>query len=400
MAERADASPRWMVRRAFKVVLARALTAAGAHRVVGALRRGEAGGARVLVVSYHRVTHEFEADAREGLASLLISTSTLEAQLEHLARTREIVSMRDACRILSEPPGAKARRDAVAITFDDGYADVHGLALPILARLRIPATAFVSTGYLGTSRRLPHDRIYAALTELQGRGIPAERAGLPGGVQALLSACAERGPAATLDRLISRLAHDDLEAVAGALAERVGISDGDLPPATRILDWEEVRELAARGIELGGHTVRHAVLPNLPFAAARREIAGCREALEERIGRAPRYFAYPNGYHSPAIRRAVAEHGFEAAVTTEDRENVRGGDLLALRRKMVWENTTLGPLGYSPALATCNLEGVFTALRLARAVAGDREDALADGGVGDGAPGGAGPGGADARAVS
>ena len=39
---------------------------------------------------------------------------------------------------------------------------------------------------------------------------------------------------------------------------------------------------------------------------------------------------------------------------------------------MVWENTTLGPRGYSPALATCNLEGVFTALGLARAVPGER----------------------------
>jgi hypothetical protein len=65
------------------------------------------------------------------------------------------------------------------------------------------------------------------------------------------------------------------------------------------------------------------------------------------------------------------------AVTTEDAENVRGGDPLALRRKMVWENTTLGPAGYSPALAACNLEGVFTALGLVRPVPGEWR-ALAD----------------------
>jgi len=38
---------------------------------------------------------------------------------------------------------------------------------------------------------------------------------------------------------------------------------------------------------------------------------------------------------------------------------------------MLWENTTLGPSGYSEALAACNLEGVFTALGLARPVAGE-----------------------------
>jgi peptidoglycan/xylan/chitin deacetylase (PgdA/CDA1 family) len=120
------------------------------------------------------------------------------------------------------------------------------------------------------------------------------------------------------------------------------------------------------------------VLANLPLADARREIAGCRDALTEGLGRAPRHFAYPNGYHTPAVRRAVAEAGFEAAVTTEDLENVRGGDPHLLRRKVLWENSTLGPVGFSAAVATCNIEGVFSALGLARPVSGERPDALAE----------------------
>ncbi|ABC82412.1 polysaccharide deacetylase family protein [Anaeromyxobacter dehalogenans] len=377
MPERADGSPRWIVRRALKVAVARALHAAGAHRAVGTLRRRQAGGARVLVVSYHRVTHDYRASAREGLASLLVSADTLRRQLEQLGRTRELVSLADARRILAEPPGTARARDVVTVTFDDGYADVHGVALPILRALGAPATAFVVTGLVGTSRRLPHDRIYAALAELATRGIPPERAGLPRGPQALLDACARAGPAATLDRLIARLPHPRLLEVADALAARVGLADADLPAGTRVLDWDEIRALQAGGVEVGGHTVTHAVLPHLPAARARREIAGCRDALAERLGRPPRAFAYPNGYHTPAVRRLVAELGFEVAVTTEDAENVRGGDPLALRRKMVWENTTLGPAGYSPALATCNLEGVFTALGLVRPVPGEWR-ALAD----------------------
>lgn len=377
MPERADASPRWVARRALKVALAGALRAAGAHRAIGALRRRQAGGTRVLVVAYHRVTHDYGASAREGLASLAISTDTLRRQIAQLAREREIVSLDDACRILAEP-GPRRGRDVVAITFDDGYADLYGVALPILEGLRIPAATFVSTGYVGNGRRFPHDRLFASLTELARRGIPPERAALGGGVQPILAACAARGPAATLDRLIARLPHDALVAVADALDARVGRRARDLPPATRVLDWEELRALAAAGLTVGGHTVHHAVLPNVSPARARREIAGCRDALEERLGRAPRFFAYPNGYHSVAVRRWVAEAGFTAAVTTEDRENVRGGDPLTLARKMLWENTTLGPCGYSAALATANLEGVFGALGLARPVSGERTDGAPD----------------------
>ena len=130
-------------------------------------------------------------------------------------------------------------------------------------------------------------------------------------------------------------------------------------------------------MDVGGHSVRHAALSNLPLAEVRHEVEGCRDAIAERLGRAPRHFAYPNGFHSPAIRRAVREAGFETGSTTEDRENVRGCDPYALRRKVLWESSTLGPLGYSAALATCSFEGVFGTFKRPRAGSGERPDPAA-----------------------
>jgi peptidoglycan/xylan/chitin deacetylase (PgdA/CDA1 family) len=379
MPERADNSPRWILRRVVKTAMASALQVSGVQRVVRSVRRRAAGGTRVLVLSYHRVTDDFAESARDGLPSLLVSTATLRRQLEQVARERDLVSLAEARRILAEGPDAAPRgRDVAVVTFDDGYADNHASALPILAALRVPATVFVATGYTGTERRLPHDRIHAALSELGRRGIPPDRAGLAPDVQGLLDACNENGPAATLDRLIARLGHDRLVAVAEAVEQRIGRGELDLPPGTRLMSWDEVRALDAAGVDVGGHTVNHAVLANLSLPEARREIVGCRDALAEALGRAPRHFAYPNGYHTPAVRRAVAEAGFEAAVTTEDVENVRGGDPHRLSRKVLWENTTLGPIGYSPSVASCNLEGVFQALGLSRPVMGERPDALAE----------------------
>lgn len=379
MPERADNSPKWILRRAVKTAMAGVLGTSGVSRLVRGLRRRAAGGTRVLVLSYHRVTEDFAESARHGLPSLFVSTATLERQLEQVARERDLVSLADARRILAEGPEAAPRgRDVAVVTFDDGYADNHACALPILARLRVPATVFVATGYTGTDLRLPHDRIHAALAELGRRGIPPDRAGLAPELQALLDACNENGPAATLDRLIARLRHDRLVALAEGLEQRLGSGERELPPSTRLMSWDEVRALDAAGVDVGGHTVSHAVLANLPLSEARREIVGCRDAIVEALGKPPRHFAYPNGYHTPAVRRAVAEAGFDAAVTTEDLENVRGGDPHRLSRKVLWENTTLGPLGYSAWVAACNLEGVFHALGLARPMMGERSDALAE----------------------
>jgi peptidoglycan/xylan/chitin deacetylase (PgdA/CDA1 family) len=364
-----------------KVAAARVLSTAGVPRAVGAARRREAGGARVLVLSYHRVAPDFAESAKEGLASLLVSARTLRRQLEQVGRKYDLVSLDEAVRVLREPRGAPGR-DVAAVTFDDGYADNHHAALPVLSLLRVPATVFVATGYVGTERRMPHDRIFAALTELARRRIPFRRAALEPALQALLDACARPEPAGTLERLIAMLPHARLLHVADALEARAGLTEQDLPPGSRLLGWEEIRALESAGVAIGGHSVSHAVLPNLSLADARREIAGCRDAIAERLGRRPRHFAYPNGYHSAAVRRAVAEAGFETALTTEDRENSRGADLHRIRRKALWENSTLGPLGYSASLAACNFAGVFHSLGLARAVDGERH------GVADGRHGG------------
>ncbi|ABS26810.1 polysaccharide deacetylase family protein [Anaeromyxobacter sp. Fw109-5] len=374
MPERADNSPKWILRRAVKAAAAGTFLVAGVHRAVRSFQRRRAGGTRVVVLSYHRATLDFEASTRESIASMFVSAQTMQRQIEELARSREIVSLADARRILAEPPGTR-RRDAFVVTFDDGYGDNHHVAMPVLAALKVPATFFVATGYIGTRRRFPHDRLFASLTELSRRGIPIERAGLPGALQALLTACTEAGPAATLDRLIARLPHDRLTAIADALEARTGLAEQDLPDDTRAMTWDELAELRAAGMDVGGHTVNHAVLSNLPLPEARREIAGCHEMIAERLG-PPRHFAYPNGYYTPAVRRAVAEAGFETGLTTEDRENARGGDPFAMSRKVLWENSTLGPVSYSAALAICNLDSVFHALGLAHPVSGERPDAL------------------------
>jgi peptidoglycan/xylan/chitin deacetylase (PgdA/CDA1 family) len=377
VAERADSSAGWILRRAAKAAVAGALTAVGIHRAVERVRRRQAGGSRVLILCYHRVTPSFQASARESLPSLLVSVGALRRQLEHVARTHEIVSLEAAQRILSEPV-RRGIRDVAAITFDDGYAEMAEHAAPVLRALRIPATVFVPTGYVGTSRRLPHDRLHASLSELRARGIPFERAQLPPAVQVLLSACADAGPASTLDRLISRLSHDGLLAVADALERRLGRDARDLPAGTRLATWDDLRALQAAGVDVGGHTVGHAVLANLSLAAARREVEGCRDQIAAHLGAPPLHFAYPNGYHTPAVRDLVRTAGFQGAVTIEDEENRHEGDPFARKRKVLWENTTLGAVGWSSSVATCNLGGVFSALGLSRPVPGARPDPLPD----------------------
>jgi peptidoglycan/xylan/chitin deacetylase (PgdA/CDA1 family) len=390
MGERAN-SWRWVARRTVKAALASALCAAGARWAVRVVRRRQAGGVRVLILSYHRVTGDFAGEAGRGLSSLLVSTGALRRQLEQLGREREVVSLAEACAALAAGGERAGGRDLAAITFDDGYAEVHGCALPVLSALKMPATVFIATGYIGTQRRLPHDRLFATLSELRRReGMGAVEALppplRPTAAQALATPPPWRRPgiAGDMDALIHGLPHRSLIEVVEALEHRVGMAQQELPPGTRLLSWGEVRELAGNGVEIGGHTIRHAVLPNLSLTEARAEISGCRAEIQARLGKAPTHFAYPNGSHSPAVRQEVAACGFDAAVTTEDRENRRGGDGYALRRKVLWESSSLGARAYSRAVAACNLDGVFGTLGWSHPVSGEQADPPASAPLGRG----------------
>ncbi len=98
------------------------------------------------------------------------------------------------------------------------------------------------------------------------------------------------------------------------------------------MDWGQVKELLARGHEVGGHGRTHCELAGLEPTELDQEIAGCRRDLEGETGRSPSFFCYPRGSENPRVRSRVASSGFEAALTVYPGANVPGCDPLALRR--------------------------------------------------------------------
>jgi peptidoglycan/xylan/chitin deacetylase (PgdA/CDA1 family) len=76
-------------------------------------------------------------------------------------------------------------------------------------------------------------------------------------------------------------------------------------PAAELMRWSQVEEVSRAGIDIGSHTVTHPYLGRLPAAQVDRELSDSRAAIEDRIGRPVRTFAYPYGESTPAVRAAV-----------------------------------------------------------------------------------------------
>jgi len=96
-------------------------------------------------------------------------------------------------------------------------------------------------------------------------------------------------------------------------------------------------------MEIGGHTVRHPILTELPDDEAEREIAHGREALRQLTGAPVEVFAYPNGrpgrdYDARHVA-LVRQLGFRCAVSTAPGVVRPGDDELQWPRFTPWDNT-------------------------------------------------------------
>ena len=111
------------------------------------------------------------------------------------------------------------------------------------------------------------------------------------------------------------------------------------PP--RMMSWAQLREAAAAGIELGAHSHSHLELDRLDPETLALETERPKALLEQELGREVRSFAYPFGYHSGRVRRAVRDAGYSSACAVGNLTVTSGENRFALSRWTVAD--TMGP---------------------------------------------------------
>lgn len=296
------------------------------------------------ILIYHRVLRE-----PDPLLPDLVCAAEFERHLTILSRWFAVMPLSEA---LARLRSGKLPARTACVTFDDGYADNHDIALPLLLRHRIPATFFVATSFLRGGRMwndVVIDTVRTAGTEL----LNAEAAGL-GSLD--ISGLAKRRKA--IDALIGALKYLPADE-RGQRVEEVAKANAVAAPSGAMMNVAQVRALHAAGMEIGAHTVTHPILAKLDASDAMSEIVSSREGLQSIIGAPVTLFAYPNGKprqdylaeHVDMVRNA----GFEGAVSTAWGVSRYGCDLYQLPRFTPWDRTS-GKFGLRLVLNTFRTE--------------------------------------------
>jgi peptidoglycan/xylan/chitin deacetylase (PgdA/CDA1 family) len=117
-------------------------------------------------------------------------------------------------------------------------------------------------------------------------------------------------------------------------------------PLDRMLSWYQLREAVEHGVEVGGHSHSHPQLDQLPDGRLRDELTRNKESLEDRLARTVTTMAYPYGYSSARVRRAVRAAGYETACAVANDLAADRHDVLAIPRLTVRWSTSLERFGH------------------------------------------------------
>ncbi len=292
---------------------------------------GHAPAGQGIVLLYHRTASE-----TQDPHLLAVDPARFE---EHLRVIQELGRPAPLLELGAAMDRGEVPERSIAVTFDDGYVDNLLYAKPALVRRGVPATVFVTAGYVGAQRELWWDAVERLflrtprLPETLELDLGARRLPLSLGRDAAWTDVELERHAGwhvlepespTARHLAFREALERLRPLPeptrrGAIASLFAQAelDEDVRPSHRVMDVGEVRALADGGtITVGAHTVTHSQLSALDRDAQRHEIAASRARLEAILDRPVETFAYPFGSRADYDARSVElvhEQGFALA---------------------------------------------------------------------------------------
>ncbi len=233
----------------------------------------------------------------------------------------------------------KLPRRSAAITFDDGYADNHDVALPILQRHGLTATFFIATGFLDGGR-MWNDTIIESVRHCKQPQLDLTPLKL--GCHGIVSSEQQRS---AIETIISQIKYR-------TLAERLEITEhvaelAKVQPANNLMMTSlHVQAMRDAGMQIGAHTVSHPILSRADSKTAYEEIATSKTILESLLRQPVRTFAYPNGKpgsdYLPEHPEIVRKLGFSLAVSTAWGAARQSTDQFQLPRFTPWRQTRVG----------------------------------------------------------
>jgi peptidoglycan/xylan/chitin deacetylase (PgdA/CDA1 family) len=269
---------------------------------------------KLLILCNHGVSLE---DEEKWRPSLYMSARQLERRLDIIREGNYTVLP------LAEGLERLYRKDlprrSVALTFDDGGYDFYKQAWPLLQHYGFPATVYLSTYYSELQRPIFGLICSYMLWKARDTGsVDLNEFGIDLPVALNSPEAREK----VVNHLLQRVAEQGLngeqeDLIAARLAQRLGIDYLGLRQKRilQLMKREEVKQLAAEGVDFQLHTHRHRT-PAIE-ELFRREIRDNRASIANAVAGKREHFCYPSGAYRPEFLVWLAKEEVVSATTCD-----------------------------------------------------------------------------------
>ena len=243
-----------------------------------------------LVLTFHRVLTDDDLKQTASMLGMVVREKTFTDFLAYAAEKCEFADL--SC----DPDWQPGSRLKLAVTFDDGWSDNASIAYDIARKHQAPMAIFIVTDKLGEALPFWPER---AVSALDGMRALSEQGKSRNHIEQMIEEL-KKLPASERNRRIELMVAEHPNTQSSAAVDKT-------------MSWEQVAQLHRGGVTFGSHTCTHEILTTIPLAEAEEEIVASREHVEEKLGAPCRFFSYPNGDCSEAVRELVQQAGYKFA---------------------------------------------------------------------------------------
>jgi len=260
------------------------------------------------IIAYHRICDVDNVNDPELVSA---TVDDFDWQISYIKKYYNPLTFAQVIERLNN--NQKLPANSIIVTFDDGFTDNYRNAYPILKKYLVPATFFISTGYIGSDETFWFNFISRTIMRNPGKSIEV----LSREYNISESLVDRRTLVPIILEICKRVANSKrLEIIENIKSQLGDFENCDV--LAKPMSWENIREMSANGIEFGSHSVTHPILSQLTPEEMKIEICDSKKEIENQINREIQVIAYPVGGDF-SINQAVLDEvelaGYELGAT-------------------------------------------------------------------------------------
>lgn len=240
--------------------------------------------------------------------SSTLLTSDFEEIVANAIRKYQVLTLDDAINKMS----TGINQNSIVFTFDDGYQDTYTEALPILEKYQVPATIYITSGFI-SREKYPYEFLLADVIS-EKKQLTYDIAGKK----------YTENTESNLEKItIYNKLKDKLRPISDHIRQPVidSLCDDNVQSFIEtdlFMNWDQVKKLNRHPlITIGAHTYSHSQLDLFQEQDVNQDIQKGTHDIEHNLDMKVSHFAYPYGGYDDASINLVKKNGFKSAVTTK-----------------------------------------------------------------------------------